>query len=215
MEKDTTVIDLVALSRAMWKIKYLIVGSAIVGAALGYGYAYKSVTPLYETSIDVQLPLYCDNNTIGTAKEVAQGSELTDSVDEIMGAYKKIGVLSENIKGTSLIHITFTGSNPQKVKDYADIYQEKMVKELDSFVNEKTINDMQKANLQTLNPLPLNELFSKISLSKVKVIKQAEIPKHRIDKGYTRKTVLGLILGLVISMGYGTLKYLKKILLTD
>lgn len=47
MEEDIKVIDLLELGKAVWKFKYFIVGCAIVGGVLGYGYAYKTVTPLY------------------------------------------------------------------------------------------------------------------------------------------------------------------------
>lgn len=43
MEEDIKVIDLLELGKAVWKFKYFIVGCAIVGGVLGYGYAYKTV----------------------------------------------------------------------------------------------------------------------------------------------------------------------------
>lgn len=72
---------------------------------------------------------------------------------------------------------------------------------------------MQKANLQTPNPLSREELLSRVSLSKAQIVKEGAIPTARVDEGYTKQTVYGIILGLAISIGYGVLRYLKALFL--
>lgn len=213
MEEDVKVIDLLELSKAVWKIKYFIVGCAIVGGALGYGYAYKTVTPLYQTSIDVQLPLYADTNTIGTSLQVARGPKLIQSVNDRLGIDGGIQVLANRPGNTTLLHVTFRGTNPQLIKKYSDTYQGALLDTLNTFINEKTIIDMQKANLQTPNPLSREELLARISLSRAQIVKEGAIPTARVDEGYTKKTVYGIILGLAISIGYGVLRYLKALFL--
>lgn len=211
MEEDIKVIDLLELSKAVWKCRLFIVGCAIVGGALGYGYAYKTVTPMYQTSIDVQLPLYADSNTIGTSLQVARGPKLIQSVDNKLGIDEKIKISVDHPENTTLLFVTFQGTNPQLIKEYSDTYQGALVDVLNTFINEKTINDMQKANLQTLNPLSRDELLSRVSLSKAQIVKEGAIPKTRVDEGYKKQTVYGIILGLIVSIGYSILKYLKTL----
>lgn len=211
MEEDIKVIDLLELGKAVWKFKYFIVGCAIVGGVLGYGYAYKTVTPLYQTSIDVQLPLYADTNTIGTSRQVARGPKLIQSVNDRLGIDGGIQVLANRPGNTTLLHVTFRGTNPQLIKKYSDTYQGALLDTLNTFINEKTINDMQKANLQTPNPLSREELLSRVSLSKAQIVKEGAIPKTRVDEGYKKQTVYGIILGLIVSIGYSILKYLKTL----
>lgn len=127
---------------------------------------------------------------------------------ELMGG---IQVFANRPGNTTLLHVTFRGTDPQLIKSYSDTYQGALVNTLNTFVNEKTINDMQKANLQTPNPLSQEELLSRVSLSRAQVVKEGAVPTARVDEGYTKKTVYGVILGLAISIGYGVLKYLKKL----
>lgn len=214
MEENIKVIDLLEISKAVWKFKYFIVGCAIVGGALGYGYAYKTVTPMYQTSIDVQLPLYADTNTIGTSLQVARGPKLIQSVNDKMGIDRGIQVLANHPGNTTLLHITFQGTDPQLIKRYSDAYQMALADTLNTFINEKTINDMQKANLQTANPLSHEELLSRVSLSKAEIVKEGAVPTARVDEGYMKQTVYGIILGLVVSICYGALKYLKMLFFT-
>lgn len=112
---------------------------------------------------------------------------------------------------TTLLHVTFRGTNPQLIKKYSDTYQGALLDTLNTFINEKTINDMQKANLQTPNPLSREELLSRVSLSKAQIVKEGAIPKTRVDEGYKKQTVYGIILGLIVSIGYSILKYLKTL----
>lgn len=168
---------------------------------------------MYQTSIDVQLPLYADTNTIGTSLQVARGPKLIQSVNDRLGIDGGIQVLANRPGNTTLLHVTFRGTNPQLIKKYSDTYQGALLDTLNTFINEKTIIDMQKANLQTPNPLSREELLARISLSRAQIVKEGAIPTARVDEGYTKKTVYGIILGLAISIGYGVLRYLKALFL--
>ena len=160
------------------------------------------------------LPLYADTNTIGTSLQVARGPKIIQSVNDRLGIDGGIQVLANRPGNTTLLHVTFRGTNPQLIKKYSDTYQGALLDTLNTFINEKTIIDMQKANLQTPNPLSREELLARISLSRAQIVKEGAIPTARVDEGYTKKMVYGIILSLAISIGYGVLRYLKALFLS-
>ena len=133
------------------------------------------------------LPLYADTNTIGTSLQVARGLKLIQSVNDRLGIDGGIQVLANRPGNTTLLHVTFWGTNPQLIKKYSDTYQGALLDTLNTFINEKTIIDMQKANLQTPNPLSREELLARISLSRAQIVKEGAIPTARVDEGYTKK----------------------------
>lgn len=82
------------------------------------------------------------------------------------------------------------------IKAFADIYQYDLSNYLNSFVNEKTIEAMQRANLQSANPLSNEELQKRITLGKVIVVNEAGVPTARVDEGDEKKGHSGACFGL-------------------
>lgn len=212
MENSEKVIDLLDLSKYLWNFKLFIIICALIGGIIGFGYGYMTVVPMYQSSIDIQLPLYCDNNTIGTAQIVARGEKLLiDVEDKLEIKDHPIQVIPSHPGNTTIIHVTFRGKDPQLIKKYADVYQTAFIQKLDGFINEKTISDMQKANLQTATPLTKGELLEKVSLSQPVIIKEAGIPTVRVDEGYSKTTFYGIVFGIIGSIVIFTFNYIRKI----
>ncbi len=224
MNEDIKVINLLELAKLLYVYKLLIICFAIIGGILGFGYAYKTVIPAYKSSIEVKLPLYCDDNTIKTAVSLAGNQKLfNESYSKIRldgeAERNKSGIISNEkleirpirVNGTTIIHVEIEGKNPQMIKTFADIYQDDLSNYLNSFINEKTIEAMQRANLQSANPLSNEELQKRITLGKVIVVKEAGIPTARVDEGYEKKTALGIFFGIVLGIGVVVIKHLNAI----
>lgn len=224
MNEDIKVINLLELAKLLYAYKLLIVCLAIIGGILGFGYAYKTVIPTYKSSIEVKLPLYCDDNTIKTAVRLAGNQELfsesrskvridgdTENAESAIMTNAQLEINPTLASGTTIIHVEIKGNNPQMIKAFADIYQYDLSNYLNSFVNEKTIEAMQRANLQSANPLSNEELQKKITLGKVIVVKEAGVSTTRVDEGYEKKTILGIFLGIFFGLGIVVVKHLNAI----
>lgn len=239
MKQEIQEIDILEMAKVLYACKLFILSCNLVGGFLGFAYAYKTVTPMYESSIEVKLPLYCDQNTLQTAvilagnpslitvnsgkvgiagqtKEKTINQPMEGKINEqIISFNDEVEVSPKLIKGTTLIQVGIRGKNVEFMKKFSDIYEYNLINYLNSFVNEKTINAMQIANLQSAGPLAKEELQERVTLTEAMITKKAETPTLIVNYEREKKTILGMLFGFAIGIGASFIKYVKYVIKTN
>lgn len=194
-------IDLFEFGKFIYRKKYFVLLCTVLGLLIGIAYAFKTVTPVYQTTIEFKLPLYCDDRTVNTAQILAKGKKVLDSVNQQLELPEgKISVNPKVIDKTTLISVDLKGTNPELIKLYADTYQNEVIKELNQFVNDQAIKDFKIASLKENKDISISELKRDGFLRSVEITKDAEVPTKRVDYGFLPKILVFLIGGAVLGV---------------
>lgn len=203
--QDIKTIDLLEVIKHIWKSKFIIIICTLLFAGAGF-FLSRSEAPLYMTSVWVRLPQYVDTQTVNTAVQAANGNML-------INLYKQVGmnpdsptvsVSADILNKSTVIRIQFQGTNPEEIQKFSDTYKEAYVNEINKFVNEKALTDLENAKLQGNN---LSSV-SNFNLAKAEVIKDGAVPTADLNAGnVTSKIIKMTILGFIIGLGIGLLRY--------
>lgn len=204
--EEVKTIDLFEVAKYVWKSKIIVILCTIIFAGLGF-YLSRSEAPLYMTSVWVRLPQYVDTQTVNTAVQVANGNIMRDMyIQKGMDPDNpSVDVTASVLNKSSVIRLAFQGNNPEEIKSFADSFQTVYVNEVNKFVNEAVLGDLENLKLQGNGTVLVNP---SLSMAKAEVIKDGAVPTADINAGSKlTKIVKFTLLGLFIGVGIGVLRY--------
>lgn len=204
--EEVKTIDLFEVAKYIWKSKIIVILCTLIFAGLGF-YLSRSEAPLYMTSVWVRLPQYVDTQTVNTAVQVANGNILRDTyIQKGMDPDSpSVGVSASVLNKSSVIRLAFQGNNPEEIKAFADSFQNVYVNEVNKFVNEAVLGDIENLNLQGNGTVIVNPT---LSMAKAEVVKDGAVPTADINAdSKLTKIVKFTLLGLFIGVGIGVLRY--------
>ena len=194
---DETEIDLVDLAYALLdKWRYLLI-SFLVGAIIFGAYSYFLITPTYESTAKLYVVSASDDSVVNLS-DLNLGTSLTADYEQLMLSYPVLervidtlglDMTSDQLKGayklnnpsdTRILEITATSTDPQMAKDLAETMATEAI-------------DYLPDTMSTLAP---------------NLAQHAKLPTHKVAPSYTKYTMMGALLGLILCAGFFIIKYL-------
>lgn len=184
-------INILQMVGALLKKWWIIVISAILCAALSFSYTYFCITPLYRAEVS----FYVNNSSISAAASAISASQLS-AAQTLVNTYREILTtrltLEEVIKEANL---------PYSYAQLRAMVDSRAVANTEIFKVTVTEADPEEACMianTILKVLP-EKIASIIVGSSASVVDAAVVPTGRYSPSYSRNTVLGLLIGAVLS----------------
>lgn len=203
--QEIKTIDLLEVAKYIWKSKVIIIICTVIFASIGFFWG-RSEVPLYMTSVWVRLPQYVDAQTVNTAVQVANGNMLNQLYKDtgMNPDSPSVSVSADVLNKSTVIRLQFQGANPEEIKQFSDTFKGAYVDEINKFVNEQIITELENAKLQGANTAAM----SNFNLGKAEVIKDGAVPTADLNAGNKMaKTIKFTVLGFILGIGIGFLRY--------
>lgn len=183
-------IDLLQMASALVKKWWVIAVATVLAGVIAFGYTRLGITPKYEASV----MFYVNNSSISGKLSLADLNAAEKSVktyctilesrlslEEVIRegnfnyTYEQLNKMidSQAVNGTEIFSVTVTSSNPQEACDIANT--------IASVLPQKVADLMEGA--------------------KVKVVDYAVVPQTKSSPSTPKNTVLGMLVGFVLSAG--------------
>lgn len=190
-EQNGWSIDLWDVLKCFWRYKILLVLIPVITFMAMSLYMHYTLIPEYRTSLWCRLPQYTDDRTINTAVSVANGDVKEELFNQLQTTNSTIAIGVSRVPNTSVISISFTGTDPQLIKEASDTFEGIFVSKANGFVNEAVKKDLLIAELNGGTALTGNAVFdNRDALSSVEVIKKGQLPTAVINKDASRSLIL-------------------------
>lgn len=193
-------IDLQRLFGAVWKRMWLVVLSAILGAVIAFMGTVFMVTPLYQSSA-----LFYVNNSafsVGDASVSISSGDLS---------------VSRNLVNSYIV-ILKTRASLNDVIDYAGV--NRSYEELRGMISAASVSNTEIFEVVVTSPDPQEaekianaiayilpkRISSIIEGTSAKVVDSAVVPRSPSSPNYTNNTMTGILIGLVLSIGFIVLR---------
>ena len=196
-------IDLLKLFQEYLKKWWLIVLCVLIaGGGTLYG-TMKFVTPIYQASITV----YVNNTRSGEYIDYISGSNLQAS-QKLVSTYSNI-IISDTV----LTKVAAKAGNGYTAEPLRKILTTQQIGDTELFNVFIRCEDPEEAAYlaNTVADIAPKELEAFVEGSSAKIIDYAKVPTKRYSPSYSRNTALGAMLGLVLSVGYITLRSLLDV----
>lgn len=204
MNKDEryTEIDLVALLKAFWRHIWLILAAIAVLGGMAFAYARFMITPMYTASA----LMYVNNNSlsVGSTKVSLSYSDLS-AAKSLVDTY----VVILNAR-TTLNEVIRTSGVDYTYKEMQSMVSAGAVNSTEVVQIDVTMPDPQEAErvANTITKVLPGRIADIIDGSSARVVDTAVAPSGKASPSYTRYTALGMLLGLVLSCGFITVREL-------
>lgn len=202
-------IDLKKLLLAYLRKWWLILLCGVVFAAAAFLYTWNCVTPLYRASVTI----YVNNIAEDQKSNVTyiSGSNLS-AAQQLVNTYVNI------IRSDTVL---------QKVVDQAELGY--TVEQLRNIMSTAQVDETELFNVYIVHPDPEmaayianavaevapGEIEKIVEGSSTKIIDYAKVPASRYSPSYSRNTMMGGLIGVVLAAAYVTLRYLLDVRLKD
>ncbi|MCF0246514.1 MAG: hypothetical protein HUJ55_06790 [Ileibacterium sp.] len=193
-------IDLSRLVRALLSKLWVIIICTILGAGAGFGYAAYMITPLYSA----EALMYVNNSAINVGNTSISMSDLTAAkslVDTYTVILKTRNTLEDVIKRNNL---------PYSYEELKDMIKSSPVNSTEVFGITVTTTDPAEAEklANSIAKILPEKISDVVEGSSVKIVDYAVIPKGKTSPSIARYTVIGAMIGLLISAGWIVVKEL-------
>ena len=190
---DVMVIDLVQLAKALWRRAWAIVFAMIICGGAAFSYAYFLVTPLYQASA----MMYVNNSSVSVGSTQVDLSDLNAAqslVETYLVILKTRGTLEEVIEVADV---------PYTYEQLSGMITAGAVNSTEAFEIQVTSADPQEAEklANTIADLLPERISQIIDGSSAKIVDYAVVPSHKSSPSISRYTMIGSLLGAVISCG--------------
>ena len=198
-ERQETEIDLLKLAKALWKRAWAIVLAAVIGGVAAFTYTKVAITPLYQAKV----MLYVNNSTISfggsavsldlsTAKSLVSTYliilktrwTLNDVIEEADLPYsygQLAGMISAaSVNSTEIFEVVVTSPDPNEA--------------------EKIANTIGKVLPEKIGDI--------VDGSSVRIVDYAVVPGGQSSPNVNKNTMMGILLGIVLSCGVIVMIYL-------
>ena len=187
------VIDLVQLAKALWQRAWAILLAMVVFGGAAFSYAYFLITPLYKASA----MLYVNNSSLSVGSTKVDLSDLNAAqslVDTYIVILKTRTTLEEVIDAAGLSY---------DYETLSDMIEAGAVNSTEVFSIEVTSPDPAEAEkiANTIAELLPDRIAEIVDGSSVRIVDYAVVPSQKASPSLSRYTLLGLLLGAVISCG--------------
>ena len=183
--ENETEIDLLQLAKALWHKAWAIVLVTLITAAMAFAGTKLFITPLYTASA----MMYVNNSSISVGSTQVNLSDLTAAqslVETYMVILKTRGTLEEVIKEANLPY------------DY---------EQLSGMIEAGAVNSTEVFSISVTSASP--EEAEKIANTIAeRIVDYAVVPSKKTSPSLSKNTMLGAMLGFVLSCGVFTVLYL-------
>ena len=195
-------IDLRELFGALMRRWWAIVLAILIAGAAAFGYTYFLIDPLYESST----LLYVNNSdiSVGSTSFSISNADLTAAqklVDTYVVILKSRTALNAVIEEADL---DYTYEELEKMITASAVNSTEV---FEIVVTSKSPGEAEKIANTIADVLP-DKIADIVAGSDVRIVDYAVVPSHRSSPSYTRNTVIGMLLGAVLSAGIVILAYL-------
>ena len=197
MEKkeDEVEIDLMQLFRALLRRFWAIALAAAIfgGAALAYTAFF--VTPLYKA----RTLMYVNNNSLAIGS-----TKVSISHSDLVAAQGLVDTYTVILKTrTTLEDVIETSGISRSYEQLVGMIEAEAVDSTEIFYVEVTSSDPKEAELiaNTIGQILPDKISSIVEGSSARIVDYAVEPSHKASPSLTKNTVLGILVGLVLSCG--------------
>lgn len=196
-------IDLIKLFREYLKRWWLIVLCVLIAGGGALFGTKKFVTPLYQASITV----YVNNTRSGEYIDYISGSNLQAS-QKLVSTYSNI-IISDTV----LTKVAAKAGKGYTAESLRKLLTTQQISDTELFNVFIRCEDPEEAAYlaNTVAKVAPKELEAVVEGSSAKVVDYAKVPEKRYSPNYSRNTILGVLLGLVLSVGYITIRSLLDV----
>ena len=197
---NVMVIDLLQLAKALWHRAWAIILAMVVFGGAAFSYAYFLVTPLYKASA----MMYVNNSSISVGSTQVDLSDLTAAqslVETYVVILKTRGTLETVIEQADL---------PYSYETLSNMIEAGAVNSTEVFSIEVTSPDPGEAEkiANTIAELLPSRISQIVEGSSAKIVDYAVVPSQKASPSLSRYTLMGLLLGAVVSCGIIVLRVL-------
>ena len=190
---EEMVIDLVQLAKALWRRAWAILLAMVVFGGAAFSYAYFIITPLYKASA----MLYVNNSSLSVGSTKVDLSDLNAAqslVDTYIVILKTRTTLEDVIEAAGLSY---------DYETLSDMIEAGAVNSTEVFEIQVTSPDPAEAEkiANTIAELLPDRIAEIVDGSSVRIVDYAVVPSHKASPSLSRYTLLGLLLGAVVSCG--------------
>lgn len=188
--ENETEIDLLQLAKALWHKAWAIVLVTLITAAMAFAGTKLFITPLYTASA----MMYVNNSSISVGSTQVNLSDL-------MVILKTRGTLEEVIKEANL---------PYDYEQLSGMIEAGAVNSTEVFSISVTSASPEEAEkiANTIAELLPNRIADIVEGSSVRIVDYAVVPSKKTSPSLSKNTMLGAVLGFVLSCGVFTVLYL-------
>lgn len=197
--QTTTEIDLVEVFYLLWGHLWQIIACLIAGAGVAFAVTYFLITPLYQATARIYI-VSASNDSVVNLSDLQIGASLTADYQELLLSrpllqdvignlglemdYKKLeGMISiTNTSDTRILKIVVTAPDPQQAADIAN----ELVTQASIYLPQ--IMETDPPNL----------------------VESAIVPSAKSSPSYSRNTVLGAMLGVILCCSVLLVRYLMN-----
>lgn len=194
------VIDLVDLAKALWHRAWAIVLVMVIFGGAAFGYARFLITPLYQASA----MMYVNNSSINVGSTQVDLNDLT-AAQSLVETY--IVILKTR---TTLEEVIDAAGLSYDYETLSDMIEAGAVNSTEVFSIEVTSPDPTEAEkiANCVAEILPDRIAEIVEGSSVKIVDYAIVPSQKSSPSISRYTLLGLLLGAVVSCGVIVLLYL-------
>lgn len=202
MEKEISLID---LSKVMIKKAWIIIIFAVLGAIIAYSVSAFLITPSYTSTASLYVKNKQNESNIITSAEVTTSKALVKSYIVILESET---VMSEVASKLNTLRLTpgyefLKQENDYTAKGIRSMQKADAIDETESFYIEVTAGNPQEAQFiaQMISDIliPKIEHFTECKPGTVKPLDPADLPTVPSSPSNARNTILGALLGIIIS----------------
>lgn len=201
-EKEYYSIDLIHILKTIWHHLWLVVLVGILGAGLTFSYAAFLITPTYSSSI----MLYVNNSSLSlndvgfsiSSADLVASQKLVNTYNvllknrttlervieeaDVSYTWSQLNgmIKASSVEETEVMRITVTSSNPYEARDIAN-------------------------SIAVVLPQRVTEIVEGTSME---VVDSAVVNPHKVAPSITKYTLIGLLLGMILSIGILTIRAL-------
>ena len=192
-QDNEMVIDLVQLAKALWTLDRVFILAMVIFGAAAFSYAYFLITPLYKASA----MLYVNNSSLSVGSTKVDLSDLNAAqslVDTYIVILKTRTTLEDVIEAAGLSY---------DYETLSDMIEAGAVNSTEVFSIEVTSPDPAESEkiANTIAELLPDRIAEIVDGSSVRIVDYAVVPSHKASPSLSRYTLLGLLLGAVVSCG--------------
>ena len=200
--KEYYSIDLLHILKTIWHHLWLVVLVGILGAGLTFSYAAFLITPTYSSSI----MLYVNNSSLSlndvgfsiSSADLVASQKLVNTYNVLLKnrttlervieeadvpyTWSQLNgmIKASSVEETEVMRITVTSSNPYEARDIAN-------------------------SIAVVLPQRVTEIVEGTSME---VVDSAVVNPHKVAPSITKYTLIGLLLGMILSIGILTIRAL-------
>lgn len=187
-------INLLGVLQLFWHRSWVIIFACLLGAAMVFAGLWLFVTPEYTASITLYVNNSASNdNTSITQSDLSASAKLVDTYSAIISSST---VLEQVIQQAGLENIT--------AEDLDDMLSISAVNETEVFTVSISHEDPGAAALvaNTIADVAPEQIADIVEGSSVKVIAYAKIPSEISSPSYLKLTIVGAVIGFVVSCAF-------------